>query len=152
MKVLICGSRYWTDRQKIQIPMMRMLTEDDHLIHGDQGYYDKRRGLYVGVDKIAASVAIMMGMLVTPYPAQWSKQGRAAGPLRNQRMLEDELPDEVWAFRLSGKSNGTDDMIARAVDGGVPVLAFYLENEVLTETYIGDRAALDRWSSRVVHS
>jgi len=51
------------------------------------------------------------------YPADWDKHGKAAGPIRNQEML-DQHPDFVLAFP---GGNGTADMVARARRAGVPV-------------------------------
>jgi hypothetical protein len=52
------------------------------------------------------------------YVAQWKKHGRAAGPIRNQRMLDEGKPDLVVAFP---GGRGTADMIRRAERAGVPV-------------------------------
>lgn len=53
------------------------------------------------------------------FQADWSKNGRAAGPMRNHEMLEEGKPDIVVAFS-GGK--GTADMVRRANRAGVPVL------------------------------
>lgn len=45
------------------------------------------------------------------YPANWRKYGKRAGPLRNQRMIDEGKPDAVIAF---AGGRGTADMIARA--------------------------------------
>jgi len=49
---------------------------------------------------------------------EWDKIGKKAGPLRNQRMLDEGKPDLVVAFSGSG---GTKDMVRRAVKAGVSV-------------------------------
>jgi hypothetical protein len=46
------------------------------------------------------------------------KHGRAARPIRNQRMLDEGKPDLVVAFP---GGRGTTDMIRRAERAGVPV-------------------------------
>jgi hypothetical protein len=51
-------------------------------------------------------------------PADWEKWGTAAGPKRNQMML-DQKPDIVLAFP---GGRGTADMIARAEQAGVEVV------------------------------
>lgn len=51
-------------------------------------------------------------------PADWKKHGKAAGPLRNQRMLDEHKPDLVLAFE---GGRGTADMVHRAEAAGVPV-------------------------------
>lgn len=44
--------------------------------------------------------------------------GKAAGPIRNQRMLDEGKPDLVVAFP---GGRGTADMVRRAKAAGVPV-------------------------------
>jgi hypothetical protein len=70
------------------------------LIHGDAS----------GADRLAGEWATTGGMPVEAHPADWKKHGRAAGPTRNQKML-DEKPELVVAF-AGGK--GTADMVKRA--------------------------------------
>lgn len=58
---------------------------------------------------------------ILPFPAQWTTHGLAAGPIRNQQMLDAGHPTEVWAFhdRLT-HSIGTRDMVNRAMKAGLP--------------------------------
>jgi len=56
--------------------------------------------------------------------ARWNRFGGAAGPIRNQAMIDLHHPDAVFAFRSSGKSRGTDDMVNRARRGSVPTRIF----------------------------
>lgn len=51
-------------------------------------------------------------------PADWKTHGRAAGPIRNQRMLDEHKPDLVLAFK---GGRGTADMVRRAIAAGVEV-------------------------------
>lgn len=56
-----------------------------------------------------------------PFPAHWDIHGRAAGPIRNQQMLDEGLPDMVIAFHDDiASSKGTKDMISRAEKNSVP--------------------------------
>ncbi len=110
--VLICGSRTWTDKAAIE-RVIFSLDRDTIVVHGAAR----------GADTLADEAALLWGLLRRPYPADWSKDGKAAGPIRNQRML-DENQDEivrVIAFRMPGESRGTDDMIRRAKSAGIPV-------------------------------
>lgn len=59
------------------------------------------------------------------YPADWEKHGKAAGPIRNQQMLDEGKPDIVFAFKnefgvRSWPRGGTEDMVARAKAAGIP--------------------------------
>jgi len=49
---------------------------------------------------------------------EWDELGKKAGPLRNQRMLDEGKPDLVVAFPGGG---GTKDMVRRAVKAGVAI-------------------------------
>jgi hypothetical protein len=51
-------------------------------------------------------------------PADWKAHGKAAGPIRNQRMIDEHKPDLVLAF---DGGRGTADMIRRAETAGIPV-------------------------------
>lgn len=74
-----------------------------------------------GADTAADRAARKLGIHVMSEPAQWDIYGKAAGPIRNQLMLDKYHPDEVIAFRTSGKSSGTDHMIKCARKAGIPV-------------------------------
>lgn len=107
VRVLVCGSREWTDRDAIY-NFLAFLTRDNVVIHGAAR----------GADSIAAEAAGRRGAAVVAFPAEWDKHGKAAGPIRNQRMLDEGKPDVVIAF---GVGRGTGDMIRRAGKAGVPV-------------------------------
>lgn len=116
MRVLICGSRNWSDPGPINALLagLDILAEGQNeslvVIHGDAN----------GADTLAGNLAKRWGAKVIPEPADWDKHGKAAGPIRNQKMLDDHSPDVVYAFRCEGKSNGTDDMCNRARKAGIP--------------------------------
>lgn len=110
MRVLICGSRSWTDQDAINYAIFG-LPLDSIIIHGAAA----------GADTLADQAAAMWGLTRYPYPADWAKYGRRAGPIRNQQMLDEGCPDLVIAFRRRGPSPGTDDMIKRARAEGIPV-------------------------------
>lgn len=109
-KVLVCGSRTWTDRATIE-RVICGLERDTIIVHGAAK----------GADSLADDAASLWGLIRRPYPADWQKYGRAAGPIRNQEMLNKEDPDRVIAFRMPGESRGTDDMVRRARAVGIPV-------------------------------
>ncbi|MEM9422481.1 MAG: SLOG family protein [Pseudomonadota bacterium] len=52
------------------------------------------------------------------FEARWDRDGRAAGPIRNQRMIDEGQPDAVVAFP---GGRGTADMVRRAKRAGLPV-------------------------------
>lgn len=74
-----------------------------------------------GADTLAGEWAEAKGVGVHAFPvhpAQWEAQGKAAGHLRNARMLAEGRPDAVLAFP---GGRGTADMVAKARAAGVPV-------------------------------
>ena len=110
MRVLVCGGR----RCKDQLTLGSWLggIHKDHtitaIIHGGANGADTLAGLFGEYANIPVEV----------FPANWKRDGRAAGPIRNARMLEKGRPDLVLAF-AGGK--GTADMISKAKAAGIPV-------------------------------
>lgn len=76
-------------------------------------------GNALGADRLADRAARALGLKTEPHPARWRTEGRAAGPFRNQRMV-DLGADVMLAFPL-GESRGTRDAMARAEAAGIPV-------------------------------
>lgn len=121
MRVLVCGSRTWDDQTPIDVVLSGLVVENDGfgltIIHGAAR----------GADTLAAGSAecLVQGYdlpEIEAYPADWEAHGKAAGPIRNQRMLDEAKPDVVWAFCDDlGASKGTADMVRRARKAGIPV-------------------------------
>ncbi len=109
MRVLVCGSRKWTDYAAIE-QRLKLLPPQTMIIEGEAK----------GADKMARRIAVRIGLPVMPFPAEWDKYRRAAGVIRNQQMLDEGKPDLVLAFALPD-SVGTKDMVARARKAGIPV-------------------------------
>ena len=116
MKVLVTGGRDWSNqwviRERLQEVHPHMVVE----------------GGQTGADTIARVIASALGADVVTYWANWKRYGRAAGPMRNQRMLLRERPDLVLAFPMPA-SRGTWDMVRQARNAGIEVRAFDPENK-----------------------
>lgn len=118
-RYLITGGRDYKDRvlvfrtlDDLTIDEGDMLPRDGTLIiHGD---------CPTGADQFADDWAIVNWTPVERYPATWAL-GKAAGILRNERMLRDGKPDMVIAFPGGA---GTNDMMRRARRAGVEVRRF----------------------------
>lgn len=108
MRILICGSRHWQDIHAIRMCMVK-LDPNTEIIHGAAP----------GADSIAGFLADDFGFSVRSFPADWKKYGRAAGPIRNKQMLDEE-PDLVIAFRMPN-SRGTQNTINEARRRKIPV-------------------------------
>lgn len=74
-------------------------------------------GAASGADTLAARHWAGLGRPTEPHPADWTTHGKAAGPLRNQEMVDSHL-DLLIAFP---GGRGTADMVRRAEAAGVPV-------------------------------
>lgn len=123
MKVLVCGSRDWTDEAAIERDL-RKLPPGTIIVHGD---------CPTGADAIADKVARRLGFEVRPYPADWEGElaatgsSKAAGPKRNAKILREEHPDKAGVPFNFGvaytkdlrRSRGTKDMHDRARKAGI---------------------------------
>jgi predicted Rossmann-fold nucleotide-binding protein len=72
-----------------------------------------------GADKHAKSFALEEGLETEVYKPDWKAHGKAAGPIRNAKMLADGKPDLVVAFP---GGRGTADMVSKARAAGVEVI------------------------------
>lgn len=76
-------------------------------------------GAAPGVDTAAGDWAVVNWTELMEYPADWDHYGKAAGFIRNQRMLDEGNPDCVIAFP---GGNGTANMVSLARKAGVEVI------------------------------
>lgn len=76
-------------------------------------------GAATGADTLARNWARSRGKESIGYPADWKRHGRAAGPKRNARMIEEGKPDLVIAFP---GGRGTADMVTQAKAAGIEVV------------------------------
>ena len=113
MRILVCGGREWVDPW----PILRELAKfhnDTVVIHGAAR----------GADKLAGVVAEGLGFEVISVPADWNKHHRAAGPIRNKKMLAMR-PMIVLAFHEDIRtSKGTKHMVTIARKAGIETKVF----------------------------
>lgn len=108
MRVLVCGSRHFKDEDLMEkvLDEFRIST----IIEGEAR----------GADVMARQYGERRNIPVEPFPADWNKYGKAAGPIRNSQMLKEGRPDLVIAFKYEG-SRGTQNMIDQAKRKGIEV-------------------------------
>jgi predicted Rossmann-fold nucleotide-binding protein len=111
MKVVVCGGRNLKDYRKV---CEALYSIDYHnqitlIIHGGAS----------GADSLADEWAASHSRVRRVFKADWKKYGKSAGPIRNQKMLDEAKPDVVVAFP-GGK--GTADMVNRAKKIGIEVM------------------------------
>lgn len=108
MKVLVTGSRYYNDVSTV----WRILDSTNSIVGGISllidGASDDVTGPYIGADYWSHQWACAHNIPTSRYHAQWKIQGKAAGPIRNKRMLDEAKPEILVAFP---GNNGTRNMI-----------------------------------------
>lgn len=109
-KVLVSGGRDYQNREILfrVLDASHAGTPIDQIIHGAAR----------GADTLAQQWADDRGVRCLQFPADWKKDGKAAGPIRNRRMLLEE-PDLVICFP---GGRGTADMRKAAHKAGVPTV------------------------------
>jgi len=108
MKVCVCGSRYWKNKDFVDEKLDSLLQYVE-----DPSTVTILEGGATGVDAFAKEYAKKRNMNCQEYPADWDKLGKAAGPIRNEKMIKD--CNWVIAFLQKGKENkGTQNAISQA--------------------------------------
>ncbi|MFE2407032.1 SLOG family protein [Kitasatospora sp. NPDC059408] len=112
------GSRAWSDCAAVEHALGAAfgLFRPIVIVHG---------ACPTGADAMAAAWARRAGVEVEPWPADWPRWGKSAGPRRNQAMVNAGAR-LVLAFVLPG-SRGTVDCVRRAEAVGIPVRRFEAE-------------------------
>lgn len=110
--IVITGTREDTHKGKVAEQLSKLTPGEVLVIHGDAK----------GVDTEAEEVCIALGLDHIKFYANWKHYGRAAGPIRNRKML-DMIPTEVWAFPVP-HSIGTKDCMNEAKRRGITVKVF----------------------------
>jgi hypothetical protein len=111
---VICGGRDFNDAKLFDLSMRHLVGmrgKPTRVVHGAAK----------GADTFTGNWAREMEIDCISCPARWNVDGKAAGPLRNERMLLDWRPDLVIAFP---GGRGTNDMKARAHRAGIEVVDF----------------------------
>jgi len=110
MRVLVCGGRDYDDYETV----IKCLDA----VHQQYGVTLLIEGGANGADAHGGIWADNNGVPRCTMWAQWERYGKAAGPVRNQAMIDLLHPDCVVAFP-GGK--GTQNMIGIAQHAGVTV-------------------------------
>lgn len=108
--VIVCGGRDYTDTIAIRRALFALI---------DAGFVTAIRhgACPTGADYRADEAAQLAHVPREPMPADWS-QGKKAGPLRNQAMIDRGGVSLLVAFP---GGRGTEDMVRRAEAAGIPV-------------------------------
>lgn len=112
MRVIVCGGRDYDDRSAVYGALDALRQSVPH------GTLVVIQGGATGADELARDWCCTMETEYVNVPAKWSKEGKKAGPLRNQRMIDVYEPELVLAFP---GGSGTADMVWRAENACIPV-------------------------------
>lgn len=119
MRILVTGSRAWAEPSVVTAALHSYWVgggspKDAVLVHGNAP----------GADRIARNYWRSLRLHDEPYLADWSNLGSAAGPVRNQAMV-DSGADVCIGFPIpnpDGKRSGTVDCMDRAHRAGIQVV------------------------------
>lgn len=112
-RILVTGGRDYAD-QAMLFGALDMQAEQARIYRIIQGGAS-------GADQLARFWCHSRMVQYENYPADWKAHGKAAGPIRNQQMIDEGKPTMVFAFP-GGRD--TADMIRRATAAGIPVHKF----------------------------
>lgn len=109
-RLLVCGGRDFgnirAEAEQLERAIERMAPQV--IITGGAG----------GADSVAVGYAMRMRIPYWVFPANWYAHGKAAGPKRNQSMIDLAQPSAVLA---APGGVGTADMLRRAEAAGIKI-------------------------------
>jgi len=111
VRVLVCGGRDYSDIERVYAVLdgIHYKTPIKCIIEGGAK----------GADYLACRWSAARGLDEhARFNADWTVHGKAAGPIRNQKMVDEGKPDLVVAFP---GGSGTADMVRRAKEAHIPV-------------------------------
>lgn len=119
MRVLVCGGRNFTDAGLLERTLNR--------IHSETPIQVLIEGGARGADSLAKAWAeSKLTIDVIECPAQWSRDGKAAGLIRNLYMRDVYKPDLVVAFT---GGTGTAHMVRVSRERGISVREIKVKEE-----------------------
>lgn len=111
MKVIIAGSRYFNDYEKMERLVLSVI--------GGMNDIEIVSGCCRGADRLGERLAKAYGWSIKRFCPDW-KLGKVAGLIRNTEMAE--YADMCILFPVQGaKNNGTRDMYRKAIRKGCKV-------------------------------
>jgi hypothetical protein len=133
MKTIIAGSRSFADGSGLVRSYVYLMIFDTIEANLDR-ITEVVSGCARGPDRWASDAAFKIDIPVRLMPAEWSKHGKAAGPIRNRAMAK--YADALIMF-WDGKSRGSRNMIEQAMREGLRVHV-----EVISESDKRDLGAI----------
>jgi hypothetical protein len=104
MKVIIAGSRNVSDYSLVVQAVERCGYNITEVVSG----------CAVGIDRLGEQWARANNIPIKEMPADWNRNGKAAGPIRNRDMAEyADAAIVVWDGKSPGSRNMVENMIRR---------------------------------------
>ena len=119
MRVVVYGGRDFYDESWLKQELCDLVWQRGNFASVPKQISVLIHGGARGVDQMAGWFGIGCGLEVIEFKAQWDKHGKAAGPIRNQQMIDEGKPELGVAFP-GGK--GTADMTRRLKAAGIRVI------------------------------
>lgn len=113
-RVIVTGARDWNP-----VGIARLIVES---------LYQKHKHLTIiqgeasGVDSTFKAVAREYDIAIVGYPADWDAYKKAAGPIRNKRMVDSGADLCIAVHYNLDSSKGTKGCVALARASGIPVV------------------------------
>lgn len=127
MRILVTGSRDWTDRAAIMRAIDAVLFEVGNRNEGVSTIVSG--ACPTGADALAEEVASALNMQVERHPADWTAHGKAAGFRRNAEMVAlgadaclaflGDCTSQTCRHPAPHFSHGTSDCMNRAINAGI---------------------------------
>lgn len=114
MRILITGSRDWTDEETIEKALdLYDNGRDTVLVSGS---------CPTGADQICEVEGVLRDWIVERHPADWKKYGKKAGFVRNSEMVS--LGADICLAFIKNESKGASMTARLAEEAGIPTLRF----------------------------
>ena len=110
IRIIVAGTRTFSDYELLRSKL------DDFICKLKQKHPDKQvviiTGAAKGADQLGSLYAKNHNIPLKEFPADWNTYGRAAGPIRNQQMLDYALRETPALIVFwDGESRGTKNMM-----------------------------------------
>lgn len=133
-KIIICGGRDFTNYSILEYVVDKVICNSRVEIVS---------GHAQGTDTLGELYAKNHGLPIKVFPADWTKYGKSAGPIRNKQMVDyikDNKDNKVVAF-VGPNSIGTKNTISLARKNGIDVIQvdYNIEDESLEDICEGIR-------------
>jgi hypothetical protein len=122
MRIIVCGDRAWNCPELAERVVGRLVVRYGRdklvIVHGAAR----------GVDADFHWAACLARTEREPYPAEWDRLGRRAGPIRNATMIANGASLCIAVHRFLMNSKGTKDCCLQALAAGIPTWLIYSDD------------------------